>query len=269
MPYLITLLLFLVASVCSIATAQMPSRENSLRGELKKLEAAVAAAPRDAKLLAQRAALHAALDDSASSIADYDRAIEIGEPSAALFDARGSEYFKLGKIDESIADFDRAIKLKPEEEPWHWKRGISYYYAERWDDGRRQFEGYQSVDDNDVENAVWRFLCMARKSGIDAARSDILKIRRDPRVPMMQIYELYAGRLKPGDVLTAAEDGLPTTDERNARLFYAHLYLGLYYEVSGDGALAKKHIDLARSHRIGHYMWNVADVHAKRLGAGN
>ncbi len=255
----------LIVSIHSFAVAQSDSRESTLRSELKKLDAAITAAPRDAKFVTQRAALHAALGDSLAAIKDYDLAIELGKPSAALYDARGSEYFKLGKIEDSIADFDRAIKLKPEEEPWHWKRGISYYYAERWDDGRRQFEGYQSVDDNDVENAVWRFLCMARKSGVEAARMDLLKIRRDPRVPMMEIYELYAGRLKPGDVLAAAEAGSPTADELNARRFYAHLYLGLYYEVLGDASLAKKHLNQARSHRIGHYMWNVADVHAKRL----
>ena len=256
---------FLVVSLCSLAVAGSDSRESSLRAEIKRLDVAVEAAPGDAKLLAQRAALYAALDDSVRAIEDLDRAMSVGEPSTALYDARGSEYFKLGKIENSIADFDRAIKLKPEEEPWHWKRGISYYYAQQWDAGRRQFEGYQSVDDNDVENAVWRFLCMARKSGVEAARADMLKIRRDPRVPMMEIYELYAGRLKPGDVLAAAEAGSPTTDELNARRFYAHLYLGLYHEVSGEPVLAKKHIDLARSHRIGHYMWNVADVHARRL----
>lgn len=253
------------ASACSIAVAQPSERESALRAELKRLDGAIEAAPRDAKLVAQRAAVHAALGDSKGSIAEYDRALALGEPNASLFDARGSEHFKLGNIAASIADFDRAIKLKPDEEPWHWKRGISYYYAEEWDAGRRQFEGYQSVDDNDVENAVWRFLCMARKSGVETARADMLKIRRDPRVPMMEIYELYAGRLKPDEVLAAAEAGSPSPEELNARRFYAHLYMGLYHEVSGDGALAKKHIELARSHRIGHYMWNVADVHAKRL----
>lgn len=263
------LVVFLVTCICSVAAAQTDSRDSSLRTELTQLDAAVTAAPRDAKLFVRRAALHAALGDSTRAIEDYDRAIELGDPSATLYDARGSENFKLGKIKESITDFDRAIKLKPEEEPWHWKRGISCYYAERWDDGRRQFEGYQSVDDNDVENAVWRFLCMAQKSGIEAARADMLKIRRDPRVPMMQIYELYAGHLNPDEVISAAEAGSPTTEDLNARLFYAHLYLGLYYEVAGNNDLAKQHLDLARSHRISHYMWNVADVHAMRLAAGN
>ena len=98
-----------------------------------------------------------------------------------------------GQIKRSIDDFDRFVELKPQQEPHHWKRGISYYYAGRYDDGRRQFEGYQTVDDNDVENAVWRYLCMARSLGVQAARDAILKIKHDRRVPMMEVYALYSG----------------------------------------------------------------------------
>jgi lipoprotein NlpI len=172
----------------------------------------------------------------------------------------------LGHVDESIADFDRFIELKPQQEPWHWKRGISYYYAGRWDEGRRQFEGYQTVDDNDVENAVWRYLCMARGNGVPAARDALLKIKQDPRVPMMEIYALYAGKAQADDVLAAAQAGSPSAEQLNSRLFYAHLYLGLFHEAAGDTARAKEHLTTAaEKHTIGHYMWNVADVHARRL----
>jgi lipoprotein NlpI len=235
--------------------------------QLQRISEEVAANPKDPEPLARRAELNVLAGRSAEAISDYDRLIELLPDRAALYDARGSEQFKLGKIDESIADFDRALKLQPDQEPWHWKRGISYYYAGRWDDGRRQFEGYQTVDDNDVENAVWRFLCMARKQGAPAARGDLLKIKRDLRVPMMEVYDLYQGKLQPDDVLQAAKAGEPDAADLNQRLFYAHLYLGLYYEVTGDAAKAKEHLELATRHKIGHYMWNVADVHAKRLTA--
>ena len=109
---------------------------------------------------------------------------------------------------------------------------------------------------------------MARDRGVAAARQGLLKIKQDRRVPMMEVYALYGGKLTPDDVLKATEAGSPSTAELNARRFYAHLYLGLYYEVSGDAASARKHIDIAaREHKIGHYMWNVADMHARRLAA--
>jgi lipoprotein NlpI len=252
----------LAAPLTSLNAAEGESR---LAAELARATQAVDANPGDPEPLARRADLFARAGKPGEAIADYDRLIKLLPDRAALYDARGSEHFKAGDIDASIVDFDRAIALQPDQEPWHWKRGISYYYAGRWDDGRRQFEGYQTVDDNDVENAVWRLLCMARKQNVAAARADMLKIKRDLRVPMMEVYELYSGKLQPADVLRAAEAGKPDADELNQRLFYAHLYLGLYYEVSGDAARAKEHIGQARGHKIGHYMWNVADVHAKRL----
>jgi len=206
-----------------------------------------------------------ALNRHAEAIADFDRAIELDPRNAGAYDHRGSERFKLGQIDESIADFDKAIELEPARERSHWKRGISYYYAGKFDEGKKQFEGYQTFDANDVENAVWRYLCMARGEGVEKASAEILKIKDDRRVPMMQVYSLYAGKARPDDVLSAVRAGDPSPEELNQRLFYAELYLGLYYDAVGDPQQARKHIDAAVEHKIGHYMWDVARVHAELL----
>jgi lipoprotein NlpI len=217
------------------------------------------------ELYALRAASCSAEGDHASALADYDELVKHLPKSATVLDARGSEHFMLGQFDESIADFDRAIELQPNLERGHWKRGISYYYAGRYADGQKQFEGYQQVDGNDVENAVWRFLCMVRDGGLEKAQADILPIRNDGRVPMMQIYSLYAGEGTEKDVLDAVAAGEPAPPNLNARQFYAELYLGLYAEATGDPAAARRHLDAAVKHRIGHYMWDVARVHADLL----
>ena len=186
--------------------------------------------------------------------------------AAGAFDRRGGLHFIAGRVKESVADFDMAVKLDPRREPWHWRRGISYYYVGKFEEGKKQFEGYQTVDSSDVENATWRYLCMARLSGTAAASKDILKIGDDRRVPMRQIYDLYAGKLKPEDVMKAAQAGTPSPRELNTRLFYTPLYLGLYYEAAGKKELARKHIvKAADDHKIGHYMWDVAHVHANIL----
>ncbi len=208
----------------------------------------------------------AADGNHAEAVAALTRAIELDPKAADAYDLRGSEQFKLGRIDESIADFDKFLALRPDQTAGHWRRGISYYYAGRFKEGQKQFEGYQSVDASDVENVVWRFLCMARADGIEKARRELLKIGDDRRVPMRQIYELFAGRLKPEDVLAAAKAGDPKPEQLNERLMYAHLYVGLYYEAAGDKTKAKEHITTAaQKHKIGHYMWDVARVHAERL----
>src|SRR5205814_79574 len=154
-----------------------------------------------------------------------DKTIALNPKAGAAYDHRGSEQFKLGRIKESIADFDKFLELHPKEMPGHWKRGISYYYAGRYDDGRKQFEAGEAVFPNDVENAVWHFICVARMAGVEKARASLLKIGKDTRVPMMEVYAVFAGKAQPADVLTAANAGSPPASRLNQQLFYGHLYL--------------------------------------------
>jgi lipoprotein NlpI len=222
---------------------------------------AVADNPTDATAHLLRGSAHEILGQHKEAIADFSRVLELDPKRVEALDLRGSEYFKLGRIAESLADFDRYLKARPAAANSHWKRGISLYYAGRFDDGRKQFEGYEKVDTNDVENAVWHFLCVARKDGVARARASLLKIGKDARVPMMEVYALFAGKVKPEDVLKAAEAGKPNARQRNNRLFYAHLYLGLYFEATGDSKRAREHLtEAADKHRIGHYMWDVARI---------
>jgi lipoprotein NlpI len=232
---------------------------------LSILNQAIERDPKQPKALLLRGAIYEGLQEHAKAIADFDRVIALDSKAAEAYNRRGSERFKLGKVNESLTDFDKFLELQPQEKPGHWKRGISLYYAGKFDEGRQQFEGYEKVDTNDVENAVWHFLCVARASGVEKARASLLKIGKDKRVPMSEVYELFAAKLKPEDVLAAVQEGKPGPEELNQRLFYAHLYLGLYYEVSGDRKLALKHLTQAEEHRIGHYMWDVAHVHADML----
>jgi lipoprotein NlpI len=279
------LLAFTLAIVAGGATSTLAAETVEDEGLEAMLEDAAAAARQGdvekAVGLAQQAAekypdrapawsmlaeLHAAQGRHDLAVTDYDKLVALQPTRGEFYNRRGAEQFKGARIEESIADFDKYIELVPSAEPGHWMRGISYYYARRYDDGRRQFEGYQTVDDNDVENAVWRYLCMARAEGVDEARAKILKIGRDTRVPMMQVYDLFRGTIQPDEVLAAAREGDPTEDMLNERLFYAYLYLGLYYEAAGDKEQALAHIARAADeHRIGHYMWHVARVHAERL----
>jgi lipoprotein NlpI len=201
------------------------------------------------------------LGNHEKAIQDFDKAIELDPRYAEAYDRRGSEHFKLGHIQESLRDFDKFLELRPQEKPGHWRRGISLYYAGRFEEGRKQFEGFQTLDNNDVENAVWRFLCMSREAGIDKARSDMLKIANDRRIPLMEVYALFAGKSKPEEVLAAARKGQPDEKEMQMRMFYAHLYLGLYEEVTGDKAKALDHLKAAEDLPVGGYMGDVARVH--------
>jgi lipoprotein NlpI len=184
---------------------------------------------------------------------------------------RGRANFCAGRAKESAADFDKYVALEPQSESRQWERGISHYYAGEYAKGAKQFELYQTYHDQDVENSAWRYLCVARdkNGGVKKAQANMLPIENDARVPMMQIYDLYRGKLKPEDVLKAAEEGSANPENKNRGLFYAHLYVGLWHEANGRPDEARTHILAAEKHKIGHYMWDVAHVHAERLRAEN
>jgi lipoprotein NlpI len=228
---------------------------------------AIAADAKQPDGYALRVRAYIAAGKSPEAIADLSRLLEMSPRQPRLLETRGTEFFKLRRFKEAIADFDQECKLEPAREPWHWKRGLAYYYAGQYDKGRDQFQQYHNREDNDVENAVWRVLCMARMQdvGLKKAQADILVVRRDPRVPMMEVYALFAGKAKPEDVLRAIDRGQPDERERNSRTFYGNLYLGLYFDMTGQPKRAVEHLKIAVGHPIEHFMWNIAKLHFEMM----
>lgn len=169
--------------------------------------------------------------------------------------------FRESRFVESAAGFDRLAKLVPDHAPALWQRGIVLYYAGRYNDCRAQFESHRTVNANDVENAAWHFLCVARAGSPAKARAALLPVGFDPRPPMIQIYRMLQGTVKPEEVLSAAGAGPEA-------LFYAHLYLGLYFEALGVRDRALEQITAAAADRyaqVGGYMHMVARVHLGTL----
>jgi len=178
-------------------------------------------------------------------------------PKAVL--DRAVDEFAEGRFAQSAATFDEAAKMIPQEAPYLWQRGIALYYAGRYTDCRRQFESHRTVNPDDVENAAWHFLCVAREQGADKARGALLPVGPDPRAPMREVYQMFRGAMTAEDVMKAAGD-------RASAQFYAHLYIGLYSEALARKDLALKHIKEAASDRyapVGGYMHMVAVVHLK------
>lgn len=178
---------------------------------------------------------------------------------------QGQQLFFQAKIAESIAAFDKLIELQPEAKPHLWQRGLALYYADKFKEGREQFETHQTVNTADVENAAWHFLCVARLEGVEGARKNFIPIEGDSRVPMREVHQLFAGKGSVEAVMKAAEAG--DEAERRNQLCYAHLYLGLYFEAMKDEAKAKEHmVKSAKDYSMDHYMGETARVHLKVRG---
>jgi lipoprotein NlpI len=200
-------------------------------------------------------------------LADYTAVLKNDPKDTVALQSRGGVNFKLGKFDASVADFDAFLAERPQDRKQHWQRGISLYYAGKFDEGAKQFAAYQDHDDSDVENAVWRFLCMAKAEGIPKARAAMLKIGDDKRVPMRQVYDLFMGTKTPADVLAAANKA-GDARTKTGQLFYAHLYLGLWYDATGERSKALEELDAAMTESApSAYMGDTARVHRDFLRA--
>jgi len=178
---------------------------------------------------------------------------------------RAVAHFQGGRLVESVTEFDSVAKLMPSKAPYLWQRGIALYYVGRYSDCRQQFESHRTVNPNDVENAAWHFLCVARGESIEKARATLLPVGTDLRVPMREIYQMFQGVLSPDRVLDIGSNG-------GRSKFYAHLYVGLYLGVLNRKREALYHIKAAaadRYVRAGGYMHTVARVHLKIFQQGN
>lgn len=240
-------------------------KKNDVAGALKILDDAIKKDSTNAEAYFVRGRIWLEQKKFDNAVVDFSKTLELDPKFAAALDQRGIAYFKMAEIAKSLADFDAYIAKMPQAAAAHWQRGLTLYYADKFADGVKQFTTSDKAEPEDVENAIWHFLCNARVQGVEKARREFLKVKADPRgAYMMTIYQLFKGEAKPADVFKAAESGQGSRDPEQIRRFYAHYYVGMYYEAIGE---AKKSYDELKTahdkYPIGHYMMDVARVHLK------
>ena len=214
---------------------------------------------------AYRTELHKQFD---AQIAELTKAIEKSPDKVDLYSRRGDARFFRGQFKEAVADFDRMVELQPDLESQHWRRGIAYFYAGEYEKAAKQFEIYHTFDDVDRENGIWRYLSQVRAVGRKNAREGLLKYKKDDREPFPDVYKLFAGELTGTAVLEKIRKADLSDTERQKRLFYAELYVGLNAAVEDQPDEAEKHLleavrnDWGRNAGGGPgWMWHVGRVH--------
>ncbi len=212
-----------------------------------------------------RKRLHQTLD---ADIARLTEQIQGTPDKVDLYSRRGDLLFFRGTFTDAVADFDKMVELAPDLETSHWRRGIAYFYAKRYKDAARQFEIYHSFDNVDRENGIWRYLSQVKALGKDEARKGLLKYEKDDREPFPDVYRLFAGKLTGEQLLENIAAAKITPEEREKRLFYAELYVGLNDFVDDKAESAEKHLGNAVRNRWGEktgggpsWMWHVGRVH--------
>lgn len=206
------------------------------------------------------------------SVADASKAIEANSENLNAYSRRGDGYFFLGQFEKAVADYNQMIQLDESQSNSHWRRGIALFYAGRYKDAAAQFESYHSFDQVDRENGIWRYLSQHKAYGRAKAREGLLKYEKDDREPFPAVYQLFAGTIQPAEIIQRIETADIPRDEREKRLFYAHLYIGLNYAVEDESAAAQRHLRFATLNKWGpnagygpNYMWHVARLHEQSL----
>lgn len=213
----------------------------------------------------KRAELTKDLDEA---IGRQTTAIKANPQSLYAYSQRGDAYFKRGRFAEAADDFDKMVELDPTLDAAHWRRGIASFYAGRYEKAARQFEIYHTQDDVDRENGIWRYFSQYKAFGKEKAQAGLLKYAKDDREPFPAVYQLFEGKLTPEQVLTRILEAKLSDDEKEQRLFYAHLYIGLNHAVEGRPKEAEAMLRKAVANKWApgsgfgpDWMWHVGRVH--------
>lgn len=200
--------------------------------------------------------------------------IEAEPDRVEFYSRRGDLSFFLGNAKQAVADYDKMVELSPALDTGHWRRGIALFYAGNYKEAAEQFDRYHSFDDVDRENGIWRYLSHYRAFGQEKAREQLLKYEKDDREPFPSVYKLFAGQTTPDKILKEIESADIGGTQRESRLFYARLYIGMNYVVEGKPELAKLSLSKMLGNTWGpkagygpNYMWEVGRLQYELLKA--
>jgi len=204
----------------------------------------------------------------------WDAEIAADPRAVEAYSHRGDAQLFLGRFSAATADFEKMIALDPTQDAPHWRLGIAYYLAGQFAKSARQFEKYHSYDGGDRENGIWRFLAQAKSDGIEKARGEMLVYTHFDREPFPALYQMFAGKKTPEDVLAEMKRRGLESDE-NA-LFFGRYYAGLDEELLGRHERALELVSEAVAGPLKGgtraaalpYMWQVARVHFDVLREG-
>ena len=195
--------------------------------------------------------------------------------SVSAHSRRGDALFFLAEYKPAVDEYQAMVRLDPKLDASHWRLGIALYFAGQPKEAARQFDKYQSFDDVDRENGIWRFLCHHRAFGAERAAKQLLRYAKDDREPFPVVYRLFDGSLTPEEALKRIPETLPAI-ERDKQLFYTELYIGMLKTVQGDTAAAQMNLHHATSRKwprtagFGpNYMWHVARLQWNELATKN
>lgn len=205
-------------------------------------------------------------------VRELSEAIADRPDEVSLYSRRGDALFFLGRFEDAVADYEKMVEIDSSLDASHWRRGIAYFYAGEFEKAAGQFERYHLFDNVDRENGIWRYLSQFKAEGRERARDGLLLYEKDDRPPFPDVYRLFAGDIEPAEILQRIEDADISDDQRETRLFYAELYIGMNHAVEGEQEAAVEHLRKAVANEWAPtagggptYMWQVGRLQYELL----
>ena len=211
------------------------------------------------------------------------------KPEYTALQTSGRDHLAGGNVTAALADLRAAVDVHPNSEPFAWEIGVALYYAEDFAGAAAHFALMHAKSPN-AEAVVWHGACRDRlKPAPRPAALDLGDAKRDPFLE--QVVALFAAGSddEKAKALAAVEaETIPPSADipKNAKnrvferkMYYAHLYLALYFD-GADAQRSKWHARLAtrsahatNSRKEDYEFYTkdpagrVADTHAKLRGA--
>jgi len=195
----------------------------------------------------------------------------LADDAVRVHSRRGDALFFLGRFPEAVEQYKAMVQLDPAQDASHWRLGIALFFADQPKQAVAQFEKYHSFDDVDRENGIWRYLSQYKASDAQTAKKELLRYDKDDREPFPAVYRMFDGTLSPDEALAEIPAELPAT-ERDKRLFYTELYIGMHMVVQEKPNKARRYLARAvarhwpRTAGYGpNFMWHVGRVQLEAL----
>lgn len=219
----------------------------------------------------ERAELKQTWDDK---IADLTKKLATKADDLTALSQRGDAYFFRGDFQASLRDYQKMCDVNAEVEPGHWRMGLVQFYAGQFETSTKFFDRFFQTDDVDREGGLWKYLAQAKGEGPEKARAGLLKYTKFDREPMPTVYRLFEGTITPAELLKTVDVRKLADTEREKRLFYIELYIGLWLDAHKKPQEALPHFRAATANKwprdAGYgpnWMWHVARVHYELLAA--
>ena len=190
--------------------------------------------PKDAAVFSHRGSAYLAKGQHDRAIADYSQAIQLDPKDATAFNNRGNAYYANGEHERAIADYNQVIQIDPKNARSYLNRGLANLYLGASAKAQADLNQASALDPNDVYVALW--LDIANKRSKSASRLAKATTQSDLSKWPGPIIRFYLGKMKPADLLAAAES--PDLATKKAQICEANFY-------SGELALQQRNKDHA------------------------